>query len=71
MVYLLTSPKEFSPSKCDGYFLNLGNFCGFFGGIFWGSLGILSEFFENSLGILGYLNIKGIDFRVNARKKEG
>ena len=46
-------------------------FWGFLGGIFWGSLGILSEFFENSLGVLGYLNIKGIDFRVNARKKEG
>ena len=44
---------------------------GLFWGTFWGSLGILSEFFENSLGILGYLNIKGIDFRVNVRKKEG
>ena len=35
-----------------------------------GSLGILSEFFENSLGVLGFLNMKGIDLGVNVRKKE-
>ena len=45
-------------------------FWGFFGGIFWGSLGILSEFFENSLGVLGFLNMKGIWGLMQGRRKD-